>query len=347
MKAYSSPFWASLVIASLGSAMPLLATPQILPKGDAETADFINTDIRSDFSLAGGDLTVGVEDGIATLSGKADSLAQVERATARAVAMVGIRAVVNHVEIQPRRSADIQKETKEMLEKQEVIPSGEIQVSVSGQRVSLSGNVAFPDQKNLASELVHTVRGVTAVDNELSVTGEGNRNDESLSKELNFLIRRDPLLDGLHIEVSVHAGSVRMSGQVGSSGDISRLIRLCRVEGVTAFRTTGLRVNQDLAMEGLTEKDYSKRESLEAFKAALTHDRLIDSRSVRVVMNDGVMTLKGKVPTVEQRDAVAFMARGIPGVSGVVNLLEISGQEQLAGSPARFPARIPTLSARR
>jgi osmotically-inducible protein OsmY len=319
----------------------------MLPKGDAETADFINTDIRSDRSLAGEDLTVEVEGGIATLSGEADSLAQVERATARAVAMVGIRAVVNHVEIQLRKSADILKEAKDMLAKQQVIPSGEIQVSVSGQRLSLSGNVAFSDQKDLASELVHTVRGVAAVDNERTVTGKGNRNDEPLSKELNFLISRDPLFDGLHIEVSVHAGSVRISGQVGSRGDISRLIRLCRVEGVTAFRTTGLRVNKDLALEGLTDKDYSKRESLDAFKAALLHDHLIDPTSVRVVMNDGVMILNGKVPSVVQSDALAFMARGIPGVRSVVNLLEISGTEQLAGSPATFPARIPVLSSRR
>lgn len=325
--------WAAITTMTLGSITLLFATPQTAPSGDAEVTEFLQMEVDHDPQLEGSRIQIEIRDGIATLTGEADSMAQAERASARAIASVGVRAVVNQVKIAPQPKFVILNGAKSALSGQKMVNSGRIRVSVTGQRAVMEGNVPTADEKELAREILFGVPGVAAVENHLTVSGNGGRDDSQIAEHLRFLIRRDPLCEGLDLTVTVNSGSAKISGEVGTSQEVGRLLRRCRVEGVSTFRTTELKVNSDLAMEGIAEKEYSKVESVAALREAIAQDSRINARSITIAMNDGVVLLTGKIRSQAEGDAAEFTARSIPGVQRVVSHLGIQNRPEVAGDP--------------
>jgi osmotically-inducible protein OsmY len=337
--------WAPLPLLVIGSANFLYATPQAAPSGDIEIARFIQMDMSADKRMQGADIKVRVEKNIAALTGDVRSLAQAERATARAIASDGVDAVLNQTMISP--APRIAENAKEALRGQKMFRPDGIVVSVKGARISLSGSAGTPDEKELAREVISEVPGVVAVDNNINVTYEGIREDSQIAEQLRFLIKDDPLCEGLDLAVSVKSGTVSLSGQVGSRSEYDRLIRRSYVTGVMEVRTAKLSVETDLAMEGLVDKDYSKEQSLQAFHAVMDADNRVDPSTVRAALDDGVMTLKGSVNSIATRDVVESTARGIPGVLRVSDELKISDgggavasrQFAVASPPLVIPSR--------
>jgi osmotically-inducible protein OsmY len=60
------------------------------------------------------------------------------------------------------------------------------------------------------------------------------------------------------------------------------------------------------------------------YKAALTENRL-DNQHIRVDVKNGVVTLKGDVDNMQQRQQAEKLAANIPNVQQVVNELEVKG----------------------
>lgn len=332
--------WTPLPLLVIGSANFLYATPQAAPSGDTEIAEFIQMDMGADKRMQGADIKVRIEKNIAALTGNVRSLAQAERATARAIASEGVDAVLNQTVVSPAPA--IAENAKKALRAQKMFHPDGIVVSVSGARVSLTGSAGTLDEKELAREVVSEVPGVVAVDNSIVVTYEGIREDSQIAEQLRFLIKDDPLYEGLDMVVSVKSGTVTLNGAVGSRGEYDRLIRRSYVTGVMEVRTAKLRVETDLAMEGLVDKDYSKEQSLQAFHAVMNADNRVDPSSLKATMDDGVMTLKGSVKNIATRDVVESTARGIPGVLRVSDELKIfDGGDAVASR--EFAAASPPL----
>jgi len=323
--------WVAISIITLAFPALLLATPQAPPSGDVEIAEYIGMDIDQDQRLEGARIGVELNDGIATLSGTVESLAQAERASSRAVANAGVRAVVNRLQVNPKNDSEILKEARRMIDGQNMIVAEQVSISVSDHRMLLEGTVGTWDEKDLARDVISEVLGIVAIENALTVSGRGQREDSQIAEQIRFLIHKDPVFDGLDVAVMVKSGSVQLRGQVGSSGEIGRLMRRCHVDGVTGFRTSGLKVNGDLAMEGLVDKVYSRTESLAALRDALRADDRIYSKGLNTSMEDGVLTLTGNVGQVAESDAVESTARVIPGIVRVVNDLRITGEDDRGG----------------
>ncbi len=315
----------------IGSSFRLLATPEALPESDAEISEYIAMDVGRDSHLASAEIRVDVEDGIATLRGSVDSLAQAERSFVRAMANPSIRAVVSLLEVEPKSDSLILRQARAILKDQSMMVADDVSVSVSDQRVILEGEVGTWDERELARELVSEVAGAAAIENRLEVTPGTAREDSQIAGHIRFLIQDDPLFDGLDLAVTVNSGSVEIRGQVGSGGDIGRLVRHCHVDGVKVFRTSGLKVNADLAMEGLVDKEFDKGESLAAIADSLRSDPRIMGRSVKARLRDGVLTLSGNVADDSESDVAEFTARGIPGVERVVNNLDVSAKKKRGG----------------
>ena len=74
--------WMTFSATALGSAVLLLATPQLEPDGVVEVSEFIQMEIYHDMMMKGSEVTVEIQDGIATLSGT-DNLAGSGRARRR------------------------------------------------------------------------------------------------------------------------------------------------------------------------------------------------------------------------------------------------------------------------
>lgn len=321
--------WAAFSVAVMGSANILFATPQLEPSGDDEIAAFIQMDIRADEHMKGAKVDVKIDDGIAILTGRANSLAQTERATARAIASNSVQAVVNQMEIKEAPSKEIAAGAKLSLETQKLIRASDISVITNGSRLILKGEVGTWDESDLAREIVSEIPGVAAIENHLTVNFEGERTDAQIAAQLKFIINDDPLYEGLHLVANVKSGTVKLGGEVGSRGEFDRLVRRSYVTGVVDVQLSGLSINSDLAMEAVGDKDYTPEQSIAALGAALAHDSRIKAEAIQLGMADGVMALKGTVPTLAQSDAVQSTARGIPGVLRVDNQLRIGNEPEL------------------
>ena len=321
--------WTTFLAVTFTSAAILSATPSALPTGDREIASFVELGVNLDQRDAGVSITVKMEDGIAILTGQARSLGEAERAATRAASTSGVRAVVNAVDVKGASTISMNEGIRHSLGTQRMMDAASVDFTVADGRVFLTGSVASLGDKELARQLVAKVAGVSSVANDLEVTGGGSRDDTQIAEHVKFLIGQDPAFQGLDLAVNVRAGSVALSGEVGSTDEIGRLMRLSQVEGVTGFRTSRLRENVDLAMEAFEEKNYGKVEAERALTAALEADPRVQHEFIRLKLEDRLMVLTGRVDTLAARDAVDADARAIPGVTIVRNELTV-GSERLS-----------------
>jgi osmotically-inducible protein OsmY len=339
---------AVLAAVAIATGGPLIASPQLLPDEPSEVADFIQTDVGADPGMAGSDVKVQVEkNGIAIVSGTARSLAQADRATARAIASYGVRAVVNKVVVPAGSPSALAEEIKRAFKGQKMMDAGDVSPSVKAGRVILSGTVGTLDERDLAREIVSLVPGVVNVQNNLGVTFEGVRKDSQIEEQLRFLIKDDPLYAGLDLAVSVKEGIARISGEVGTKGEHDRLIRNSYVTGVVDVQIGDLTINRTLAMEGLGDKDYSAEESLTVLRDALAMDSRVDPAKVQPSLRDGMLTLKGSVRSQQDKDFIETTARAIPGVLHVTNLLNAEERPVLVSENHDLKLASPPVLKRR
>lgn len=338
--------WTAFSVATLGSATLLLATPQMDPEGVTEVSEFIQMEIYHDMMMKGSEVTVDVQEGIATLTGSTVSLAQAERAAAKALTSPEVLTVVNRIEISPREEGSVLSSARSLLASQKVVGASRISLSISGSHIVLEGEVGSLDERELAREIVSEAPGATAVENNLSVSFLSIRSDKQIAAQLIYTTNDDPLFTGLDINPKVTDGIVTWNGEVGSRGEFDRLIRRSYVTGVFEVDASGVSVNGNLAMEAVEDKNYSPSQSLEALTAAIAHDPRLKSENISADMNQGTITLKGVVQSTAQSDAAELTARCIPGVLTVTNRISVDGDQQIATNPKDFKAASPKLVER-
>src|SRR3989442_3294133 len=70
-------------------------------------------------------------------------------------------------------------------------------------------------------------------------------------------------------------------------------------------------------------------------KMALVTDRRVKARRIKVETQGGVVTLRGKVASAEERTAAEEIARGLTGVTSVSTALQVVPEEQRKSVDAR------------
>ncbi|MFT3990568.1 MAG: BON domain-containing protein [Luteolibacter sp.] len=305
------------------------ATPEAPPAGAKEVSGAIQMDMASDMEMRGTEIRVSMQNGIAVLEGKVETLNQAERAVHRALATVEVRAVVNRIEIQPSDKPML-AEVKSALKSQKMLDASNVKVSENQGRVMLTGTVGTWDEQELAREVVSRVPAVQGIDNQLQVTFEGIRTDAQIEAQLKRLIADDPLYAGLNLAVTVKEGVVNLNGAVGSRAEMERLIRRSYVTGVFEVKPDKLGINSDLAMEIMTDKELTPEQTLLIYQEVLGLDPRVDAASIKASLCEGVMTLKGNVRDIREKDAAEADARGVPGVNSVSNELRIRPAREVA-----------------
>ncbi len=316
-------FLAGLSAATLGSTAFAYATPQMDPESPADVAEFIQMELYHDQEMKGAEVGLTIENGIATLTGTASSLSQLERASTKVFANPEVLTVVNRIEINPAEEAAVLFGAKEMLQNQKLIDASGLKITASGTRIILDGEVGSTDEGELAREIVSETPGITAVENRLSVNFQSIRTDEQIASQLEYGVNDDPVYAGLDLKPQVKDGVVAWSGEVGTRQEYDRLVRNSYVTGVIEVEMSGLTINGDLAMEAVEDKNYSSSQSLEALTAAYKNDPRIKDGVLSAKITDGIVSLKGSVSSIEARDAAELTARSIPGVLEVSNKLTV------------------------
>lgn len=296
---------------------------------DQTISDKIDDELLFDRGVVATKIDVRTSDGIVTLTGEVNNVLAKERAARIVEAVKGVRAVVNRIEVSPsvtRSDAQIRRDVESALLDDPATESYEIITSVDNGEVTLTGTVDSYQERELVKTVAKGVRGVTAIDDQISVDYKTDRADNEIQKEIEQALRWNTHVDNYLINVSVNGGSVALSGAVGSASEKRMAETDAWVAGVTSVDSSKLSVEgwaRDDKLRGDKYVVKSKDELRDAVKDALLYDPRVMSSNVDVEVAGSMVTLRGDVNNLTAKRAAEQDAQNTVGVSYVDNRLKV------------------------
>ena len=191
----------------------MTATPK---QTDEKVRDAVlhQLDYEPEFDASG--VGVTMEDGVATLTGVADSYAAklaIERAVKR---VYGVRGVANDIQVKlatERNDTDVAHACVEALRNRISVPP-QVKVTVRNGHVFLEGTVDWMYQRMAAANAVQALRGVKSVSNDITVQTRVSVSE--VKEKIEAALRRHAEVDARRITVETVGPRVTLSGSVRS-----------------------------------------------------------------------------------------------------------------------------------
>ncbi len=160
---------------------------------------------------------VAAKDGIVTLTGHVTNYAEKLAAERAAKRVKGVRAIVEELEVklssaESRSDEDIAASALSLLRWHVGLPADQIQLKVENGHVTLSGEVSWQYQRNMAEEDVRKIRGVRSVISTILV--KPSIQPFEVKRKIDDALRRNAELEASHISVAADGGTVTLSGHV-------------------------------------------------------------------------------------------------------------------------------------
>lgn len=193
----------------------------------------------------------------------------------------------------------------------------EVGVEVDAGIVTLTGTVDGWAKKLAAKEAAHRVVGVRDVADDVRVKLPGSllRTDTEIAKDVRFALEWEAFVPDQNIRSTVSDGLVTLEGEVNTllqKEDAARAIRGVRgVKGVNNWLTVAHVQADPVQLRKSIEQALERRAEREAEK-------------IRVTVEDGIVTLDGRVRTWPQRAAVLGAVSHAPGVREVRDHLSVN-----------------------
>ncbi len=252
-----------------------------------------------------------VHRGVVTLRGEVDTLLAPEQVPPRVLAVDGVRAVVDLLEVVPPARSDeaLRDEIGLRLQAHPVTADEALAVAVHDGRVQLAGHVDSARESIVASRVVRGTPGVRALDHQVGWSVDGPRDDADI---------------------------VRISGTIGSQPEGALAERLARVAGVRKV-TADVVVDPTIRADHLRDAapDVPDAEIAAAVQDAWVEDPRLRAWQPELVVDDGVVMLGGLVESFEARRAAEEDARNTYGVRQVIDRLRVTGEEPTYGRAGR------------
>ena len=307
------------------------------PLNSTEIREAIESDLDDTESLRADRIDVSVHDGLVTLSGRVESLMDKRRASSVAKRTRGVQAVLNQLIVQAsdRSDEEIREDVVMRLRANDSLDRLEIAVAVNRGEVAITGKVDSLAEKRLAEIAAAGVRGVTSLENQLTVGLSRQRSDEELREEIAGLIVNSVYLDDVEIDVRVEDHVAILSGTVASAAQKQQLERTAEIWGVLDVDVDQVSIDPNLG-DGTERKRRFAAVSDDAIQRAI--DRVFFNDPIVFVANDsidvnvasGVVTLSGTVTGVRIKDKAERLAMDVVGVRRVNNDLNV---EYVQGTP--------------
>jgi len=292
---------------------------------DPEITSAIEIEYWEDESVASNQIDVETNEGIVILSGSVSNILAKERAEKIAEAVVGVRSVINRIEVKPRgdrTDRELRSAIIRALIADPVTESYEIQTKVGNGVVTLTGTVDSWQEKQLCETVIKSVKGVIDIKNQIKVDYEVDRFDSEIKQEVIKRLTNDVRVDDALIDVDVKNGKVTLSGIVGSAQEKSQARVDAWVGGVSSINTEDLKVQWWARDEMRRTRLYTSRtdeEIKEAIEDAFVYDPRLYSFNVDVDVTGGVAVLSGIVNNLEAKMAAERDANNTVGVRYVRN----------------------------
>lgn len=165
------------------------------------------------------EIGVTAKDGIVTLTGVVDSYAKKMEAEKAAKKVIGVKALVEKIDVKfsgswTKTNEEIATDVLQSLKSNWSVPQDRVTVKVEDGWVTLEGELPWNYQKESAKNAVNYLMGVKGVTNNIKIKSESH--DAIEEKDVEDAIRRSWSVDGSDINVSVSGTTVTLTGTVDS-----------------------------------------------------------------------------------------------------------------------------------
>lgn len=286
--------------------------------------------IELDFSAAVPSHLIDIEanDGIITLTGITNNLLAKKQARDVALAVKGVRGVVNNIEVLTYNKSDetIKQDVELALLDDPATDSYEINTKVKDAVVELYGQVESWREKELANVVASGVKGVKKVENYISLKFKDKRPDHEIKEDVKQALKWDVRIDDGLINVDVKNGNVKLSGIVGSAKEKDHAEFIAWVLGAKSVNSSNLTVERWARDADLRKNriDYATDEKImNAINDALEENPRVKEFRPLITVSNGHVTLDGTVDNLKAKRAAEKTAKNIYGVKDVSNYLKV------------------------
>ncbi|AOL04205.1 MULTISPECIES: BON domain-containing protein [Burkholderia] len=215
-----------------------------------------------------------------------------------------------------KSDSELKKHVEQELEWDPSIDAVRIGVEVHERVVTLTGHVASYLEKLAVRKAVERIEGVRGVVLNLGVRTDGGkrRSDEDIAIAARSLLQWDAGLGEQAVHVTVENGCVTLSGEVMWGYQMQEAERAVeRLRGVTRI------LNEIHVRPHPTQSDVAGK-----IEAALIRHAVEEAGHVGVSVQDGCVTLTGRVDSLQERRLAFDAAWSAPGVRDVVDQLSVA-----------------------
>lgn len=297
--------------------------PRVSPSSLITRSEVVQAVVRklnSDPHLDASALTVAERSGIVELAGTVPVSPWRARAAQVARVVQGVRGVVNRIRVVAvrRPDGDVAAGIRRALRATAALAKMPITVRVEDGVVELSGVISTWEQQQLAERVASSVPGVRFCQNQLAASTRRKRTAAMVAADIRTRLEWDPLVRTAPVEVAVSNGHVGLKGRVGGPAERRRAIELAWVKSVVAVDATELvvdalqRPDNDVRLRFPTDAEVSLALSdLKPFWPSIA------ASTVSTTVASGVVTLRGTVQTLAEKQAAEDMVRSAVGVVSV------------------------------
>ena len=187
-------------------------------KNNQELQKDVQNAIKWEPLLSAAEIGVTVKDGVVSLTGVVDSYAKKMEAENAAKKVVGVKALVEKIEVKfpsswSKTDAEIAHEVLTSLKNNWLVANDKIKIKVEDGWVTLEGELSWNYQREAAKNAVDYLSGVKGIVNKIVIRSESN--DLIEKKDVQSALRRSSI-DDSEINVSVSGTTVLLSGKVNS-----------------------------------------------------------------------------------------------------------------------------------
>ena len=202
----------------------------------------------------------------------------------------------------------------------------DVKASVDSNGIAtLTGTVNLYEYKKDAANRVRKAKGVTAVRNDIQVSGQ-SASDEELKKKLGEKLTYDRVGYGNAfnaITLNVESGVVTLGGHARTDVDKDSALALVSTYPGVKDVVDDIEVDPTSIMDDQTRLAVAR--SVYGYPS-LNKYAIDPAKPIRISVQNGHVELYGVVDSKADKDAAYLRANSVPGVFSVKNYLEVAGQ---------------------
>lgn len=188
-------------------------------KNNSELQTDVQNAIKWEPLLNAAEIGVTAKDGVVSLTGVVDSYAKKLEAENAAKRVIGVKALVEKIEVQfpnswTKTNAEIANEVLTALKSNWSIPNDKVTVKVEDGWVTLEGELPWNFEKEAAKRAVNYLMGVKGVTNNILIKSEIH--DKIEQQDVENAIARSWSINDNDIRVKVAGKTVSLTGTVTS-----------------------------------------------------------------------------------------------------------------------------------